>query len=64
MLFRSPHLVKEDDEKINGIIQYLREKEIHLIGACHCTGKQGETMLEQQLEENFINNNTGSILVI
>lgn len=63
-LIGGTHLVKEDDEKINGIIQYLREKEIHLIGACHCTGKQGETMLEQQLEENFINNNTGSILVI
>lgn len=58
------HLVKEDDEKINSIIEYLREKEIKLIGACHCTGKQGETMLGQQLEENFINNNTGDVLII
>lgn len=58
------HLVKEDDEKINSIIEYLREKEIKLIGACHCTGKQGETMLGQQLEDNFINNNTGDVLII
>ena len=63
-LIGGTHLVKEDDEKINMVIDYLREKGIHLIGACHCTGKQGETMLEQQLEDSFINNNTGSILVI
>lgn len=54
------HLIKEDEEKINKIIQYLKEKDIKLVGACHCTGKQGETMLSQQLEENFINNNTGT----
>lgn len=63
-LLGGTHLVKEDDEKINTIIDYLGDKEIVLIGACHCTGKQGETMLEQQLEENFINNNTGDILNI
>lgn len=58
------HLVKEDDQKINKIIDYLKEKEINLIGACHCTGKQGETMLSQQLGDRFINNNTGDILEI
>ena len=63
-LIGGTHLVKEDDEKINKVIDYLRDKEIKLIGACHCTGKQGETMLGQQLEENFINNNTGDILYI
>ncbi|MGO1713300.1 MAG: hypothetical protein ACTH0B_07295 [Senegalia sp. (in: firmicutes)] len=56
------HLVKEDDEKINKIIEYLKEKNIEIIGACHCTGKQGETMLKQQLEEKFISNNTGDFL--
>ncbi len=63
-LLGGTHLVKEDDEKINTIIDYLREKDMNLIGACHCTGKQGETMLEQQLEESFINNNTGDVLNI
>ena len=56
------HLVKEDDEQINKVIEYLKEKNIKIVGACHCTGKQGETMLSQQLEENFINNNTGDVL--
>ncbi len=56
------HLVKEDDEKINRVIEYLKEKGIKVIGACHCTGKQGETMISQQLEESFIDNNTGDIL--
>ena len=50
ILIGGTHLVKEDDEKINNIIEYLKEKDIKLIGACHCTGKQGETMLSQQLE--------------
>lgn len=63
-LIGGTHLVKEDDEKINKIIEYLKEKDIKLIGACHCTGKHGETMLEQQLEDSFINNNTGDILII
>ena len=55
------HLVKEDDEKINTIIDYLKEKEIKIIGACHCTGKQGETMLGQQLAEAFISNHPGEV---
>ena len=63
-LIGGTHLVKEDDEKINKVIEYLREKDIKIIGACHCTGKQGETMLSQQLEDNFINNNTGDVLNI
>lgn len=63
-LIGGTHLVKEDDEKINNIIEYLKEKDIKLIGACHCTGKQGETMLIQQLEEEFISNNTGDILKV
>lgn len=63
-LIGGTHLVKEDDEKINNIIDHLKEKEIQVIGACHCTGKQGETMLEQQMEEKFINNNTGHVLII
>ena len=42
--------------KINKIIEYLKEKDTELIGACHCTGKQGETMLSHGLE--------GSLLII
>ena len=61
-LIGGTHLMKEDDEKINKIIDYLKEKEIKQIGACHCTGKQGETMLSQQMEEEFFSNNTGDIL--
>ncbi len=56
------HLVKEDDEKINKIIDFFKEENIKIIGACHCTGKQGLTMLGQQLEESFIGNNTGDYL--
>ena len=63
-LIGGTHLVKEDDEKINKIIEYLQEKDIKIIAACHCTGKQGETMMGQQLEENFINNNTGAVLEV
>lgn len=56
------HLIKEDDEKINRIIDDFKEKDVQLIGACHCTGKQAETMFYQQMEKQFINNNTGDIL--
>lgn len=63
-LIGGTHLIKEDNEKINKTIEYIKEKNIKLVGACHCTGKQGLTMLSQQLEENFINNNTGDTLKI
>lgn len=56
------HLIREDDEKINKVIDYFKENDIKVIGACHCTGLQGATMLRQQLEENFIENNTGDVL--
>lgn len=61
-LIGGTHLMKEDDEKINKIIDYLKEIKIKKIGACHCTGKQGETMLYQQMEDEFFYNNTGDIL--
>jgi 7,8-dihydropterin-6-yl-methyl-4-(beta-D-ribofuranosyl)aminobenzene 5'-phosphate synthase len=63
-LIGGTHLITEDEEKIDILIEYLKEKDVKLIGACHCTGKQGETMLSQQLEENFINNNTGDVLKV
>lgn len=58
------HLIEEDDEKINKIIEYFKEKGIEIIGACHCTGTQGETMIRQQIEEAFIYNNTGDVIKI
>lgn len=63
-LIGGSHLVNEDDDKINNIIEYLKQKDIKIIGSCHCTGKQGETMMSQQLEESFINNNTGNVLKV
>lgn len=61
-LIGGTHLIREDDEKINKIIEYLVKRDIKVIGACHCTGKQGLTMLAQQLGKNYIKNNTGDIL--
>ena len=58
------HLMKEGDEKINKVINYLKEKNIKQIAACHCTGRQGETMLSQQLTEAFKYNNTGDIIKV
>src|SRR5699024_929232 len=63
-LIGGTHLVKEDDEKINKIIEYIKDQDIETIAACHCTGKQGETMFSQQLEEGFITNNTGDSIKI
>lgn len=63
-LMGGTHLVKEDTEKINDIIDNFKEKGIEVIGANHCTGKQGLTMFYQQMEKNFIENNTGYILEI
>lgn len=56
------HLIEEDDDKINMVIEYLKEKDIKYVSACHCTGKQGETMLSQQLEEGFMEIKTGDII--
>lgn len=64
MLMGGLHLMKEDDEKINKIIDYLKEENIKQIGACHCTGTQGETMIYQQMEEASFNNNTGDLIIV
>lgn len=58
------HLIMEDDEKINKIIDYLVDEEIELVGACHCTGKHGETMLSQQLGDVFRENHPGDVLIL
>lgn len=58
------HLVKEDDEKINKVIEYFIDNDIKTLAACHCTGKHGETMFSQQLEDIYINYNTGDVFKI
>ncbi len=63
-LIGGTHLMKEDDEKINKIIDYLKDNGIKQIGACHCTGRQGETMLSQQMEDAFLYNNTGDKIYV
>ncbi len=45
--------MKEDDEKINMIIDYLKERDINLIGACYCTGKQGQTMFSSSWKRSL-----------
>ncbi|NLJ78489.1 MAG: MBL fold metallo-hydrolase [Tissierellia bacterium] len=63
-LIGGTHLVDEDEAKIDKVIEYLNDKDIDMVGACHCTGEKGLAMLEEQLGDRFFSNNTGSILEI
>lgn len=56
------HLLKEKDEKINRIVDYLKEKDIKLVGFGHCTGDRVEEILAERLKESFISNRTGDVI--
>lgn len=61
-LLGGTHLVNEDEEQIDKIIEYFQEKSIKIICACHCTGEQGKKGLKEKLEEKYICNGTGDII--
>lgn len=56
------HLIEEDEQRLNKTINYLKEKDIQIIGVSHCTGEKAAEELKRQFGERFLYNNTGNII--
>ncbi|SHJ29439.1 MBL fold metallo-hydrolase [Parasporobacterium paucivorans] len=58
------HLVEADDTRIQKTIEALKEMEIRIVAASHCTGEKGLRYIRRELKEQFLFNNTGSVIRI
>lgn len=58
------HLVSANEEKIHNASSYLEEKKVQLIGVSHCTGDLAGKILKEKFKDNFLNNNTGTEILI
>ncbi|MFT5874666.1 MAG: 7,8-dihydropterin-6-yl-methyl-4-(beta-D-ribofuranosyl)aminobenzene 5'-phosphate synthase [Clostridium sp.] len=58
------HLVEADEQRLNKTINFLKEKDIKIIGVSHCTGEKAAEEIKRQFGEKFLYNNTGNIIVV
>ncbi|MGH4052065.1 MAG: MBL fold metallo-hydrolase [Clostridium sp.] len=56
------HLVEADEQRLNKTIDFLKEKDIKIIGVSHCTGEKAAEELKRQFGKKFLYNNTGNII--
>ncbi|MGH4117637.1 MBL fold metallo-hydrolase [Clostridium sp.] len=57
------HLVEADEQRLNKTIDFLKEKDIKIIGVSHCTGEKAAEEIKRQFGDEFLYNNTGNIIV-
>ena len=58
------HLIEADEKRIRKTISTLREMNIQLIAASHCTGEEGIRLISEEMKEQFQYNNTGNVIEI
>lgn len=58
------HLLDTDEMRLSRTISFLKEKNIQIIGMCHCTGEKAATEMGLEFKDKFIHNNTGGIIEI
>lgn len=63
-LIGGTHLVEADDVRIQKTIETFKEMDIQLIAVSHCTGENGIRHIQSELKEQFLFNNTGSVIKI
>lgn len=56
------HLIEADEQRLNKTIDFLKEKDIKIIGVSHCTGQKAAEEIKRQFGERFLYNNTGNII--
>lgn len=56
------HLIDADEERIRWTAQELKKMGVQKIAVSHCTGEAGMRLLEDVFGEQFVRNNTGSVI--
>lgn len=58
------HLLNSDNLRLSRTISFLKEKNIQIIGMCHCTGEKAVEEMERKFKNEFIHNHTGRIIEV
>lgn len=56
------HLIDADEDRVRWTAQELKKMGIQRIAVSHCTGDEGMRRLEDVFGEQFVRNNTGSVI--
>lgn len=57
------HLIEADEQRLNNTINFLKEKNIHILGLSHCTGEYAIEEIKHEFRDKFVYNNTGNIII-
>ncbi|MGH4125401.1 MAG: MBL fold metallo-hydrolase [Clostridium sp.] len=58
------HLVEANEQRLKTTMNYFKEKNIHILGMSHCTGKYAIEKIKHEFRNEFLYNNTGNIIEI
>lgn len=58
------HLIEADEVRMQKTIDAFKEMKIQLIAVSHCTGEEGICRIRQELNQQFLYNNTGNTIEI
>ncbi len=58
------HLIEANEVRMQETINAFKEMNIKLIALSHCTGKEGIRRISEELSEEFLYNNTGTVIEI
>jgi 7,8-dihydropterin-6-yl-methyl-4-(beta-D-ribofuranosyl)aminobenzene 5'-phosphate synthase len=58
------HLVEADEQRLKNTIEFLKEKNIQILGMSHCTGEHATEEIRHEFRDKFVYNNTGNIIKI
>jgi len=58
------HLIEADELRLNSTMNFFKEKDIHILGMSHCTGKNALVEIEREFGNRYLYNNTGNVIKI
>ncbi|MFA6939731.1 MAG: MBL fold metallo-hydrolase [Clostridiaceae bacterium] len=58
------HLIEADQLRLNNTINFLKEKDIQILGMSHCTGEKAVEEIKREFGKRFLYNNTGNVIKI
>lgn len=58
------HLIGASKERMDGSVNAIKQIKPNYVAVSHCTGEEGESVLQKEFGRQFIRNNTGHVFTI
>lgn len=58
------HLIASDEERVDKTIQFMKDLGVKQVAVSHCTGELGVKKMEEAFSGSFMNNHTGTEIIL